>query len=385
MMSDSDLEDKELELATDLEEQLKKIKRSRRRDTLMAWGSSVGVSMGGSAEAVGENLEKVGEHLSETMHTFDRAVVELSGVLAKDKDRNKEPKIIVDNSYHIKNFAGKKPTGGTEITFKKWRRQVKKLQEDETISDAQRKRIVMKSIVGDAEESIQTVSVKPLAEIIVHLEAVYGTVVSMEDLECEFKSRNQVDNESASEYLTVLHSLYGEMVTEQTDLISGMPEAVMKQYCRGTSDEELLTKLGWDTRKRGESLTIIQMFEQLRLAEARRLQRKLRSRKVVESKQQQASVEDSEELVKLRKRIDQLEVEKEKVKIEPESVSSPEIVLLQQRLAELEKQKPMRGKFVLFCYRCGEDLHRASECNNVGNQEKVRQKLDDRWKAKLGN
>ena len=82
----------------------------------------------------GEYLKKASEHLFSSIRSFDKAVSDLSGALDKDNDWNKEPKIVVDNSYHIKNFAGKKPSGGSKVTFKKWGRQVKKIQEDESIS-----------------------------------------------------------------------------------------------------------------------------------------------------------------------------------------------------------------------------------------------------------
>ena len=60
------------------------------------------------------------------------------------------------------------------------------------------------------------------------MEAVYGSVISMEDLECEFKARVQIEKESASDYITALHSLYSEMVTEQPDVISGVPTAILR-------------------------------------------------------------------------------------------------------------------------------------------------------------
>ena len=42
----AELEDRDLELASALEEQFKKIKTDRRRDTVISWGHSLGVSLG---------------------------------------------------------------------------------------------------------------------------------------------------------------------------------------------------------------------------------------------------------------------------------------------------------------------------------------------------
>ena len=146
----------------------------------------------------------------------------------------------------------------------------------------------------------------------------------------------------------------------------------------------MLTKLDWEDDEVQQELSVIKMFEELRLAEARRTQRKLRSRKKVEGKIQQVVVSESSELQQLRTRITQLEEVQDQVSMTEECGGS-ELVQLHQRMAILEKKFVKTGRMVMFCYRCGEDLHRASECTNPGNQEKVREKLEQRRKGKTEN
>ena len=72
----SELEVRDIQLAMELEEEFKKIMKARRRETLVAWGTSMGVSLAEGAETAGgeqgEQLERAGEHSVTCMRTFDK-------------------------------------------------------------------------------------------------------------------------------------------------------------------------------------------------------------------------------------------------------------------------------------------------------------------------
>ena len=62
---------------------------------------------------------------------------------------------------------------------------------------------------------------------------------------------------------------------------------------------------------------------------------------------------------------------------EPDPQPQSEIVRLEHHVADLEGKFKVRGRNI-FCYRCGEDAHMATECVNPPNKKFVQEKVDAR-------
>lgn len=319
----------------------------------------------------------------------------------------------------IKNFSGNKSLVGGEVNFRRWHRSAIRVLEDKELSDSQKRRIIFKSLVGKADDAIEIYRHEPLSIILETLKSIFGKVDDVEDLRAEYHQRYQFDTETASEYLTELFLDASEIVSLGGFIVHDLSYELVSQFCRGTFDEELLSKLQWDSKyNRSYCVDVPNLFQQIRHVEARRTERRLRHRQSLRHKSatqvKSVSISNEQEKVsnqsqihdidQLSSRIDKLlEISQQArttVKEESESVTDSRISeevysSLQQRVKQLEQglqQKqsfnPLRSKKSqvpekvvernIFCYRCGEDNHYATHCNNEPNVPLVKKKSSER-------
>ena len=93
-----------------------------------------------------------------------------------------------------------------------------------------------------------------------------------------------------------------------------------------------------------------------------------------------ASVRTDPYVLQLEQRLAQLETSAATSQ-PPQPQQQPDyVVQLQQRLAEFEREKQVRSRKTVFCYRCGQDLHFATDCKNPPNKQLVREKQEARRK-----
>ena len=223
-----------------------------------------------------------------------------------------------------------------------------RIVEDTEISSAHKKRIVLQSLQGKAEDSIDLHRDQSVDQILEILDKLYGSVADGSDLLADFYHQFQEKGQTSSEYLSSLFVLLSEVVKCETVSRSEMSKILLGQFIRGIDDEELLSKLRLE-EKMDSPPNYPDLLTVVRREESRRTERKLRHSKQVKS--QVATVET--------------QVVREKQQV------SKEVVQLQQRIVELEKQvntsnkgdhsRVRRG----FCYRCGLDGHFAMECHGI--------------------
>ena len=284
-----------------------------------------------------------------------------------------EGKITFETSNRrIKNFsASAKPANG-ELDYKYWRRAARRIAEDKDLPESQRKRIILSSLVGNAEDTIDPIRNESVKEILVALDKVYGSVMNGADLRVAFTQKYQTSEQSAGEYLNQLFVDLSEVIAADGASMDEMSEFLLEQFIRGTHDEDLLNKLRLED-KIDDPPTFPDLLASIRKEESKRTQRRLRHKKVTRS--QMSNVEcfpDTET--------------KQTPTQERTSISNSkenEVQQLQQRISQLEKQvassslttRPGRN---VFCYRCGEDGHMATDCNNVANKVLVDKKMQAR-------
>ena len=87
---------------------------------------------------------------------------------------------------------------------------------------------------------------------------------------------------------------------------------------------------------------------------------------------------DKQEILRLQQRLAALEASSGPVTPVPAPAVSPDMLQIQQRVAQLETQ--VRSS--VFCYRCGEDRHLATDCKNPPNKKLVSEKVEARRKRK---
>jgi len=118
-----------------------------------------------------------------------------------------------------------------------------RIVEDTEISSAHKKRIVLQSLQGKAEDSIDLHRDQSVDQILGILDKLYGSVADGSDLLADFYHQFQEKGQTSSEYLSNLFVLLSEVVKCETVSRAEMPKILLGQFIRGIDDEELLSKL----------------------------------------------------------------------------------------------------------------------------------------------
>lgn len=257
--------------------------------------------------------------------------------------------------------ASSKPNNG-EVDYKRWRRAAVRVAEDDELSEAHKRRVILQSLQGDAEDAIDLNRDGSVKEILAILDKLYGSVADGNDLLASFYQQYQQSGQTASQYLNQLYVLLGDIIKSGCVNRNKLPKTLLDQFIRGISDEELLYKLRLEEKLQSPP-DFPDLLKLVRQEETRRQERRARHKRHVKS--YVTTTTDYEETVK------------------QELASPDDTGPLQQRITELESQvksmvRTARPPRMVFCYRCGEDDHLATDCGNEPNKVLVEQKIKKR-------
>ena len=142
-----------------------------------------------------------------------------------------------------------------------------------------------------------------------------------------------------------------------------MLPTLVDQFQRGTHDEDLLNKLSLDEQEFPPQFP--DLLSKGRHIESRRTQRRLRHKALRVQAAQQAELEQETQ-----------------AKAKTHNSKEIEVVQIQQRIARLKEAVKSTvaasTKRTVFCYRCGEDGHIATKCDNSPNELQVSEKMKKR-------
>lgn len=302
-------------------------------------------------------------------------------------------RITVETSNKkLKNFSGNAKLGNGEVDYKHWRRAALRVIEDWELSEGQKKNVLLQSLVGAAEDSIDLDRGLPCAQLLEILDKLYGTTVDSRNLLADFFQLFQQPNQTVSEYLNVLYVRLAEVVTLEGLDMEELPKTLLMQFIRGVTvaDEDIIHKLRLE-EKEDDPPNFPDLFVLVRREESRRTERRLRHRKLAKS---QSVVVDSASTSDLPSPSAAAKVA---VHPSPAGVDAlqKEMAKIQQQLSTLlaagnhgsgnqtqssvsrSKDPPglgMRG----FCYRCGQDGHFAPACTHKPNKVLVKEKMEIR-------
>ena len=221
-----------------------------------------------------------------------------------------------------------------------------------------------------------------MSEILDVLEKKYGSMVDGEELLIDFYNIYQ-NKMSAGDYLSHLYVELGDVVRYGGLPISKFDKVMLKQFIRGTTDDDMLLKLRLEDKLHNPP-SFPNLIQMIRREEAERTARKLRLRKQV--KVQSVMVEKPQqdaEMQRMQERVAELEkIAAGVTELAPELFeSSPELAQISQRVASMEQRMKQQVRTDIFCYRCGIDKHMATECTNSPNKQLVREKMETRRKG----
>ena len=203
-------------------------------------------------------------------------------------------------------FSGaEKPSQG-EVTYRKWRREAQRLIDDKSVKEEQKRRAVFRSLSGGADDIADINKSLSVSELIVLFDATYGCLIDGEELLIEFYDILQT-KQTASEYLSELYVELGEVIQYGGLPIESMNKALLKQFLRGCTDDDLLVKLRLDDKLLNPP-SFAELIQVVRTEEVKRKARRLRLKK--QAKVQSALVQQPKvdpEVERLQQRLEQLE------------------------------------------------------------------------------
>ncbi len=270
--------------------------------------------------------------------------------------------IYIDrNESKLPRFSGAEKLGSGEVNFVKWHRAANRLLSDDSISDNTKKSIIFRSLTGLAEDIADLHRERTPAAIVDLVKVQFGGLCDGEDLLIAFHQHNQQPNESSTDYLSALFVELGEVLNSGGINSRDMPKLLLKQFIRGSSDEDLITKLRLDDRLDNPP-AFPEFIGLVRKEESRRTEKRLRAKKLARSHQVAAAEET--EVDKLRKEMAELKLQ----------LTSAQQATQTHQCQQVSTQ-PRTKSF--FCFRCGGDAHYAFDCANPPNKQLVQQKSEE--------
>lgn len=305
-----------------------------------------------------------------------------------------------DSSLHftqrLRAFSGRSPRPQTESDYDTWRSGVELLLKDPAMSDLQRSRKIFDSLLPPAADMVK--HLRPDTQPTVYLQTLdsaYGTVQDGDELYAKFMDTFQDAGEKPSNYLQRLQVALNQAVKRGGVLNKDFGRHLLTQFCRGCWDNSLITELQLKQRKYNppsfaEFLLLLRTEEDREAAKAIRMKQHLgSSRSRVATHAQYAYTDSAEkgEIAALTNTTQQLaqqlaDIQKQLVALTAaqSSLSSSQSAAFKstpgRKLGEGQRAgKPPKNPSSVpkagYCYRCGEDGHIKTHCDNPPNSALV--------------
>lgn len=333
--------------------------------------------------------------------------------------RSEAPVSQMNVSFRLRSFSGKTPCPSHEADFDTWRNSVELLLQDTALSDLQRSRKILDSLVSPAVEVVKHLGPRALPTAYLELlDSAFGTVEDGDELFAKFLNTLQDAGEKPSHYLYRLQTVLAKALKRGGISASETDKHLLRQFCRGCWDDVLIADLQLE-RRRNDPPPFSELLLQLRVEEDRHSAKENRMRKHLGSSKQKVSAHlltaspltddapvDSD-LTDMRKQVTELQSQLTRLKAsksEPKQPSQDSVVAelkrqvteLQSQLTSLKTPKPPQTKTNVtkfntkqstrskespstaeqrpssrpkpwYCFQCGEDGHIATSCPNDPN------------------
>lgn len=313
--------------------------------------------------------------------------------------RNESAQPYISQSK-IRTFSGRAPKPNGEVDYEAWRTQVDLLLSDTYVTDSQKVRRILESLVGPAADMVKPLGTtsSPTAYIN-QLESAFGVVEDGEELFAAFLSSNQNAGEKPSDYLFRLQTLLTRVISRGGVLLEDSNKHLLRQFCRGCWDHTLLIGLQLEQKKSSPSsfpdlLLLLRTEEDRRSAKLDRMKKHLGSSKAAahahtvyglptcdnstevpaERKQQDETQKLVNEIAELRKQVATLSTRNEVNTNFSQPSRNPLETSCMVTNASTSRNDAPRFPRPWFCFKCGEDGHIAARCSNAPNPVLVYQK-----------
>lgn len=312
------------------------------------------------------------------------------------------------SSVKFRSFSGKTPCPNTEVDYDTWRSHVEFYLADSSVPERQVVRKIIDSLLPPAANIVKQLGpLSSLKDFLSLLDSAYGTVDDVDELFAKFLSTNQNAGEKPSAYVHRLQTTLDKVVKGGGVPVSDFDQQLLKQFCRGCWDDNLIASLHLEQKKSSppsfsELLLLLRTEEDKQAAKSTRMKQHLGISKVkVQSNPlnvypttefQAAAATDSSAQAsakKLQKQIAQLQEQLSSLKASMETMVAkkpqakfPKAVKKQQLKEAQTQNSPLKNEGFgknkkprpWFCFNCGEDGHIAPSCDNEPNPSTVEAK-----------
>lgn len=283
-------------------------------------------------------------------------------------------RITVETSTKkLKPFSGRSRISNGEVDYKHWRRAALRVVEDSDLNEGQKKNLLLQSLTGIAEDSVDLHRHLHSADLLEVLDKCFRTTVDSSDLLADFFQILQLPTQSVSEYLNALYVHLAEVVTLGGLAMEELPRTLLKQLVRGinVSDDYLIAKLRLD-EKFDNPPNFPDLFVSVRREESRRTERKLRHKKLARTQSQVTTAPVSDAAVAEPTPSRAVFSPPPKPTLSGLDSLKEEMARIQQQLSALTAEsKISEASRSGFCYKCGLDGHFVPACRNPANKALV--------------
>lgn len=347
---------------------------------------------------------------------------EVQRVIVEHVVKTTAPASSAHASFRLRQFSGKIPCPSHEVDFDTWRNSVDLMLQDPALSDFQRSRKILDSLVPPAVHVVKPLGPQALPSTYLELlDSAFETVQDGDELFAAFLNTFQNTGETPSQFLHRLQAALTKVLKRGGLLTSDADRHLLRQFCRGCWDNALITDLQLE-RKKEDPPSFTELLLQLRTEEDKQTAKETRMKKHLGTSKQRVNVhllaasslenDISEDVTDLRNQIAQLQSQltRQKDKKAESEVSSrdDEVAKLKKQVAQLRSQltssKPKKAAIVRpngaksqmktktpdrqpttdpkssnrprpwYCFRCGEDSHIAATCENEPDPSLVAEK-----------
>lgn len=344
---------------------------------------------------------------------------EVQKVVVEHIVKNEDKASHMHSPVRLRTFSGKIPRPNSESDYDTWRFHVELIMTDPAISDLQRSRKILESLLPPAADVIKhLIPGAPPTAYLQLVDSAFGTVEDGEELFAQFMNTLQDPGEKPSAYLQRLQVTL-RLVVKRGGITAGeMDKQLLKQLCRGCWDNTLLADLQLERKKNNpppfaELLLMLRTEEDRQAAKVTRMRKHLGATKprVVSHSQSVCAyggAQDADEpsaVSQLKKQVAELQsqlatltVKRQKnITFTPKGVAAKtpnEISKLDHAKTNMlqpcnkkQNTRPKPG----YCFHCGEDGHLALSCDEDANPALVAEKRHKlrvkqrEWEAQNGS
>lgn len=299
------------------------------------------------------------------------------------------------SSQKLRVFSGKTPRPAHESDFDTWRSSVDLLMKDPAVSDMQRSRKILESLLPPAADIIKHFSPDTLPSIYLQqLDSAYGTVQDGDELYAKFMDTFQDLGELPSAYLQRLQVTLNLAVKRGGASEQDISKHLLSQFCRGCWDNTLISELQL-TQKKANPPSFPDLLLLLRTEEDRKAAKAVRMKQHFGATRQKAAVNaqfisntDNDAITALTSLTRQLakqmaDMQKQLAALTAPVSGTPQHAP-QSTYSSHSSQRSKVGQFTKspikplstapkpgYCFQCGEDGHTRLQCQNPPNPSRV--------------